>query len=105
MGNRTRSSPGEWLDRESPNPAEQGSTAAGGNLARDNLPPGLVERAQSVLRLKHYALRTERSYLLWLERFLAFHHHPNPNSLQLKDVEAFLTHLAAPDHVAASTQT
>jgi len=73
-------------------------------LARDNLPSGLIERAQSVLRRKHYALRTERSYLLWLQRFLAFHHQRNPNSLQLKDVEAFLTHLAVRDHVAAATQ-
>ncbi len=73
-------------------------------MVRHNLPDGLVERAQSVLRRKHYALRTERSYLLWLERFLDFHHRRNPRSLQLKDVEAFLTHLAIDDHVAAATQ-
>src|SRR3990170_1104600 len=44
----------------------------------ENPPRGLVERASSVLRRKHYSLRTERSYLLWLERFLAFHRHRNP---------------------------
>jgi len=73
-------------------------------LATDNLPAGLVERARSVLRRRHYSLRTERSYLLWLKRFLAYHHHRNPKDLQPRDVEAFLSHLATHDHVAAPTQ-
>ena len=70
----------------------------------DNPPRGLVERASSVLRRKHYSLRTERSYLLWLERFLAFHAHRNPKDLGPREIEAFLTHLAVQEHVAAPTQ-
>jgi len=70
----------------------------------ENPPRGLVERASSVLRRKHYSLRTERSYLLWLERFLAFHAHRNPKDLGPREIEAFLTHLAVQEHVAAPTQ-
>ena len=70
----------------------------------DNPPRGLVERASSVLRRKHYSLRTERSYLLWLERFLAFHAHRNPKDLGPREIEAFLTHLAVQERVAAPTQ-
>lgn len=70
----------------------------------DNPPRGLVERASSVLRRKHYSLRTERSYLLWLERFLAFHRHRNPKDFGPSEVEAFLTYLAVQERVAAPTQ-
>jgi hypothetical protein len=31
--------------------------------------PRLVERVRNVMRLKHYSLRTERSYWNWIERF------------------------------------
>ncbi|HMK09867.1 MAG TPA: integron integrase, partial [Anaerolineales bacterium] len=46
----------------------------------------------------------ERTYLLWLERFLAFHHHRNPKDLAAHQIEAFLTHLALEERVAAPTQ-
>jgi site-specific recombinase XerD len=72
--------------------------------AMDNPPHGLVDRARSVLRRKHYSLRTERSYLLWLQRFLAFHQHRNPKEFGASEVEAFLTHLALNERVAAPTQ-
>jgi len=28
------------------------------------------------MRVKHYSLRTERSYCDWVERFIRFHLHP-----------------------------
>jgi hypothetical protein len=34
--------------------------------------PG-VERMRRELRVLHYSLRTDRSYLQWAERFLAYH--------------------------------
>jgi len=31
-------------------------------------PPRLVDRVRDVMRLKHYSLRTERTYWDWIER-------------------------------------
>jgi integron integrase len=70
----------------------------------DELPRGLVPHARSILRRKHYSLRTEHSYSLWLERFLEFHHHRDPKQLGPHDIETFLTHLAVNERVAAATQ-
>ena len=70
----------------------------------ENPPYGLVEHARDVLRRKHYSLRTERSYLLWVKRFLAFHHQRNPKDLGPQHIEAFLTHLAVHERVAGPTQ-
>jgi hypothetical protein len=43
-----------------------------GNRATDK-PKTLLERVRDVIRLKHYSLRTERSYCDWIERFIRFH--------------------------------
>ena len=32
----------------------------------------LLERMRDVMRMKHYSLRTERSYRDWVERFIRF---------------------------------
>jgi integron integrase len=70
----------------------------------ENPPFRVLDRARSTLRRKHYSLRTERSYLLWIDRFLAFHHYRQPLQLSRPEVEAFLTHLAVHERVAAATQ-
>jgi len=67
-------------------------------------PFGTLDRARAILRRKHYSLRTEKSYLLWIDRFLAFHHYRNPTALGQPEIEAFLSHLAVHDRVAAATQ-
>jgi integron integrase len=66
--------------------------------------PALLEETRAALRARHYALRTERSYLGWVSRFVAFHHPRHPRDLGPRAVEAFLTHLALEGQVAASTQ-
>ncbi len=35
-------------------------------------PKKLLEQVRDLLRLKHYSLRTERSYCDWIERFIRF---------------------------------
>ena len=64
----------------------------------------LVNQARIVLRRKHYALRTEKSYLGWIRRFMRFHHNRHPITLGEKEIETFLNHLALKANVAASTQ-
>ncbi|MCK4793788.1 MAG: phage integrase N-terminal SAM-like domain-containing protein [Desulfobacteraceae bacterium] len=38
----------------------------------------LLERARRVLRLKHYAYRTEQRYLAWIRRFILFQSKRHP---------------------------
>src|SRR5438477_3520657 len=67
-------------------------------------PKKLLERVRDVIRLKHYSLRTERTYCDWIERFIRFHQMRHPSEMGAADVGAFLTHLARDGNVAASTQ-
>jgi len=71
------------------------------------LPPdlaALLDQAREALRVKHYAYRTEQAYLDWIKRYILFHNKRHPNQMGAPEVEAFLTHLAVNEHVAASTQ-
>lgn len=64
----------------------------------------LLDQARERARLKHYALRTEEAYVGWIKRFILFHKKRHPAEMGAADIEAFLAHLAAYDHVAPSTQ-
>ena len=64
----------------------------------------LLNRARDLIRLKHYSLRTEKSYLPWMQRYLAFHHDRDPNAMGPGEIEAFLSHLAVDLNVSSSTQ-
>jgi len=78
------------------------------NLVPPNPPPGkpkkLLDRTRDVLRLKHYSLRTERSYCDWIKRFIRFHGLRHPSEMGAEEVAQFLTHLARVGNVASSTQ-
>lgn len=69
----------------------------------------LLDQLREVLRVKHYSLRTEEAYVLWVRRFLKFHRDrlgswQHPRELGATEVGAFLNHLANAEHVAAATQ-
>lgn len=66
--------------------------------------PKLLDQVRQVLRTKHYARRTEEAYLYWIKRFMFCHNKRHPPQMNTAEIEAFLTHLAVKDHVAASTQ-
>ncbi len=66
--------------------------------------PKLLEQVRDIIRLKHYSIRTERAYTDWIKRFILFHNKRHPNEMGASEVQAFLTHLAVEQHVAASTQ-
>ena len=63
-----------------------------------------MDQVRDVLRLKHYSLRTERSYCDWIERFIRFHHLRHPKEMGEVEVSSFLTQLARDGRVAAATQ-
>lgn len=66
--------------------------------------PKLYDRVVQVMRARRYSPKTEKAYLFWIGRFLRFHGGRHPRRLRESDVNAFLTHLAVADNVAASTQ-
>ncbi len=64
----------------------------------------LIDRFRKLLRLRHYAVETERSYVSWVQRFLRYHGGQDPSLMGKAEVEQFLAHLAEEVEVAASTQ-
>ncbi len=67
-------------------------------------PERLMDAVRWVMRAKHYSLRTERSYLGWIRRFILFSGKRHPAELGGAEVNAFLSHLAVAGQVAPSTQ-
>jgi len=67
-------------------------------------PPKLLDRMRAVLRVKHYSLATERTYVHWVKRFIFFHGKRHPQDMGAAEVEAFLSALATELEVSASTQ-
>ena len=67
-------------------------------------PKKLLDQVRDALRVKHYAYRTEESYVQWIRRFILFHNKQHPKDMGEAEVEAFLTHLAVDGNVASSTQ-
>ena len=56
------------------------------------------------IRVRHYSIRTEDTYVQWARRFILFHGKRHPIELGAPEVAAFLTHLAVERGVGASTQ-
>ena len=66
--------------------------------------PRLLEQVRSIIRLKHYSIRTEEAYIRWIKEYILFHRKRHPLELGAEHVSQFLSHLAETKHVAASTQ-
>ena len=66
----------------------------------------LMDQVREVLRVKHYAIRTEQAYCDWIRRYVRFHGMRSREDLfpGAEKVELFLSDLAVNEHVAASTQ-
>ena len=105
------------LDTEETIACQQGATEPGGSRTVDvpapaedprgaepPKPPRLLDRVREAIRVRHYSLRTEDSYVQWTRRFVLFHGKRHPQTMGAAEVAAFLTHLAAERHVAPATQ-
>ena len=67
-------------------------------------PKKLLDQVREAIQLKHYSIHTEEAYVNWIKRFILFHHKRHPQEMGRAEIEAFLTHLAVHERVAASTQ-
>lgn len=56
------------------------------------------------MRLRHYSLKTEKSYIAWVRRYVQFCGNRHPRELGATELSTFLTHLAVDLKVAANTQ-
>jgi len=66
--------------------------------------PRLLDQVRERCRVKHYSIRTEKSYVDWIRRFILFHNKRHPSDMGKGEIETFLTDLAVRKNVAASTQ-
>lgn len=68
------------------------------------LEPKLLDAVRDRMRLKHYSLRTEGSYLQWIRRYILENGKRHPREMGGVEAEAFLARLATKGRVAPSTQ-
>ena len=66
--------------------------------------PKLLDRMRAEIRVRHYSLRTEESYVDWARRFILFHNKRHPKDMGAEEVRDFLSHLVLERNVSAATQ-
>ena len=66
--------------------------------------PRLLDRVREEMRLRHYSLRTEKTYIEWIRRYIFHHGKRHPRDMGEAEITAFLTWLATDRKVAAATQ-
>ena len=69
----------------------------------------LLEETRQLMRQRHMSIRTEQSYLRWIEEFLRFERTRSggwrhPREMGSEEINRYLTYLAVERKVAASTQ-
>lgn len=63
-----------------------------------------LEQVRADLRLRGYSIRTEKTYLTWIKKFILFHKKRHPSEMGAVEVKDFLSWLANHGHVAVNTQ-
>ncbi len=63
-----------------------------------------LAKVRQLMRVQHYAIKTEHAYVNWIRRFILFHGKRHPVEMGENEVAAFLTYLAVNRNVAPATQ-
>lgn len=63
-----------------------------------------LEAVRGDMRLRGYSLATEKTYLLWIRRFIHFSGNRHPAEVEVTAIEEYLTALAVRWHVSPNTQ-
>jgi integrase len=64
----------------------------------------LLEIVRDKIRVKHYSISTERTYLFWIKSYILYHNKRHPKDMGKIEIEQFLTHLAVEKTVSPATQ-
>jgi integron integrase len=67
-------------------------------------PQTLFAAISEAARVRHYSLRTEKTYMAWVRRYMRFCGGRHPRTLGANEITTFLTHLAVDLKVSASSQ-
>ena len=67
-------------------------------------PKKLLDQVSEALRTKHYAYRTEKTYVDWIKRYIIFHKKRHPKDMGVNEIREFIAYLATERKVATSTQ-
>jgi hypothetical protein len=71
--------------------APDGAPAPSAPAGGDPPPRRLLDRVRDALRVRHYAIRTERAYTDWVRRYILFHDKRHPQEMGAAEITAFLT--------------
>jgi integron integrase len=66
--------------------------------------PKLLDQVRQAIRMRHYSDRTQKPYVHWIKRYIFFHDKRHPQEMAEADIGRFLSSLAMPGRVSASTQ-
>ncbi|WP_457750190.1 integron integrase [Sulfurimonas sp.] len=64
----------------------------------------LLDIVRDKIRVKHYSISTERTYLYWIKYYILFHNKKHPIEMEKAEIELFLTYLATQKRVSPTTQ-
>lgn len=64
----------------------------------------LYDTVRDALRTKHYAYRSEKTYMYWIRQYVRFLNPTHPREAGVDGVKRFVTHLAVDRQISASTQ-
>ena len=63
-----------------------------------------LESIREDIRLRGYSIRTEKSYLYWIKRYILFNQKKHPAELTPEHIKVFFSWLATDKNMAANTQ-
>ena len=67
-------------------------------------PKKILDLVREEMRIGHFSPSTEKSYVLWIRRFVRFHGLKHPREMGAGEITGFLSWLAQDRRVSASTQ-
>ena len=65
--------------------------------------PRLLDQVRADIRYRHYSMKTERAYVMWIRRFVHLHNLRHPREMGAAEIHSFLQHLANDRDVSSST--
>lgn len=63
-----------------------------------------IKEIRNIIRARNYSIRTEKTYIHWIIRYIRFHHYQHPESMNESHIRLFLEHLAVNRRVSPNTQ-
>ncbi len=64
----------------------------------------LLDIVREKIRVKHYSMSTEKTYIYWIKYYIFYHNKKHPIEMAKPEIEAFLTYLAVEKKVSPTTQ-